>query len=153
MKVFLDTNIIIEYLIQRERTNLVKQVVNRLVEGDHALYMSVGGFYTLLYVIDKHLNKELGIEKKTRVAFLRNMAQELLKEYHIAEHDNESLMRSINDLRFDDLEDSCQLQVAVSSGCQYLLTFNSKDYPTSGNQIEVMTPQQFLDNYPEILNL
>ena len=151
MKVFLDTNIIIEYLIQRERTNLVKQVVNRLVEGDQALYMSAGGFYTLLYVVDKHLNKELGIEKKTRVAFLRNMAQELLKEYRVAEHDNESLMRSINDLRFADLEDSCQLQAAAAAGCQYLLTFNSKDYPTTDNQIEVMTPQQFLENYLEIL--
>lgn len=145
MRVFLDTNIIIEYLIQRERTNLVKQVVNRLVEGDHALYMSAGGFYTILYVVDKHLNKELGIEKKTRVAFLRNMAQELLTEYHVAEHDNESLLRSINDLRFADLEDSCQMQAAVSAGCQYLLTFNLKDYPATENQIEIITPQQFLN--------
>ena len=58
---------------------------------------------------------------------------------------------SIEDLRDEYISE--KLQVAVSSGCQYLLTFNSKDYPTSGNQIEVMTPQQLLDNYPEILNL
>ena len=149
MRVFFDTNVVIEYLIQRERLDVVKRVVNQLHDGSHVLYMSVGGFYTILYVIDKYLNKELHIEKKTRVAFLRNMAQELLTEYHVAEHDNESLLRSINDLRFTDLEDSCQLQAAVSAGCQYLLTFNSKDYPTTDNLIDVMTPEQFLDNNPE----
>ena len=151
MKVFFDTNIVIEYLIQRERSALVKQVVNGLVEGGHDLYMSAGGFYTILYVIDKYLNKELDIEKKTRVAFIRNMAKELLTEYHVAEHDNESLLRSINDLRFTDLEDSCQLQAAVSAGCQCLLTFNSKDYPTTDSPIDIMTPEQFLDNSPEPL--
>jgi predicted nucleic acid-binding protein len=148
MKVFFDTNVIIEYLIQRERMDVVEHVVDKLDDGGHHLYMSAGSFYTILYVVDKHINKELHIEKKTRVAFLRNLAQGLLKEYHVAGHDNESLLRSINDLRFADLEDSCQLQAAVSVGCQYLLTFNSKDYPTTNNHIEIMTPEQFLDVNP-----
>jgi predicted nucleic acid-binding protein len=146
MKVFFDTNVIIEYLIQRDRLNAVKQVVNQLIEGNHALYMSAGGFYTILYIVDKHLNKALNIEKTTRMAFLRNMAQGLLKDYHVAEHNNESLLRSINDLRFADLEDSCQLQAAILSGCQYLLTFNTKDYPAINHQITIMTPEQFLDD-------
>jgi predicted nucleic acid-binding protein len=145
MKVFFDTNVIIEYLIQRERLNVVERVVNRLNEGSHRLCMSAGSFYTILYVVDKYINKELHIEKKTRVAFLRNLAQGLLKEYHVVEHDNESLLCSINDMRFSDLEDSCQLQAAVSAGCQYLLTFNSKDYPITDDHVEIMTPEQFLD--------
>ena len=146
MKVFFDTNVILEYLIQRERLDAVKQVVNKLDEGDHNLYMSVGSFYTILYVADKYINKELHVEKKTRVTFLRNMAQGLLTAYRVAEHDKESLLRSINDLRFDDLEDSCQLQAAVSAGCQCLLTYNTKDYPASDNQIKILTPEQFLYN-------
>lgn len=151
MKVFFDTNVIIEYLIQRERLDAVKRTINQLIAGGHSLYMSVGGFYTILYVVDKYINKELNIEKKTRVAFLRNMAKGLLKDYHVAEHDNESLLRSINDMCFADLEDSCQLQAAVSVGCQYLLTFNSKDYPNTDNHIEIMTPEQFLDVNPQNL--
>ena len=151
MKVFFDTNVIIEYLMQRERLDAVKRTINQLIAGGHSLYMSVGGFCTILYVVDKYLNKELNIEKKTRVAFLRNMAKGLLKDYHVAEHDNESLLRSINDMRFADLEDSCQLQAAVSAGCQYLLTFNSKDYPNTDNHIEIMTPEQFLDVNPQNL--
>ena len=148
MKIFFDTNVVIEHLMQRERFDIMKQVLNRFIDGNHVLYMSVGGFYTILYVIDKYLNKELHIEKMTRIGFLRNMARELLTEYRVAGHDNESLLRSINDMRFTDLEDSCQLKAAVSAGCQYLLTFNLKDYPTTDNQIEIMTPEQFLDNNP-----
>ena len=99
------------------------------------------------YVVDKYLNKELHFEKETRIAVLRNMARVLLKDYFVAGHDNESLLRGVDDMRFVDLEDSCQLQAAVSSGCQWLITFNLKDYPAE-KQIEIMTPQQFLNSYP-----
>lgn len=147
MKVFFDTNVIIEYLIQRTRLDAAKLSIDKLVDGGHSLHMSAGGFYTILYIIDKYLNKELHIEKETRVAFLRNMARGLLKDYHVVGHDNESLLQGINDLRFGDLEDSCQLQAAITSGCQYLLTFNVKDYPSADNQIIIVTPEQFLDEY------
>lgn len=147
MKVFFDTNVVIEYLIQRNRFDAAKQAIDRLINSGHALYMSAGGFYTILYIVDKYLNKELHIEKETRVAFLRNMARGLLKDYQVACHNNESLMQSINDMRFADLEDSCQLQAAISSGCQCLLTFNVKDYPTSESQMEILTPEQFLEKY------
>ena len=148
MKIFFDTNVVIEHLMQRERFDFMKQVFTRFIDGNHVLYMSVGGFYTILYVVDRFLSKEMHLEKETRIAVVRNMAQGLLNNYIIAGYDNESLLRSINDLRFDDLEDNCQLQAAVSAGCQCLLTFNAKDYPTDDNQIKVMTPEQFLVENP-----
>ena len=147
MKVFFDTNVIIEYLIKRDHFDATKQVIDKLINGSHVLCMSAGGFYTILYIIDKYLNKELRIEKATRVAFLRNMARGILKDYHIEGHDNESLLQGINDLRFSDLEDSCQLQAAKSSNCQYLLTFNVKDFPAADPQIKILTPERFLDEW------
>ena len=144
MKIFFDTNVVLEHLIKRERFDTVKQALNRIVGASHELYISAGGFYTILYVVDRFLNKELQLEKEPRIAVLRNMAQGLLNNYRVAGHDNESLLRGVIDLRFDDLEDSCQLQAAVSAGCQYLLTFNVKDYPPAGSQIKVVTPEQFL---------
>jgi predicted nucleic acid-binding protein len=131
MKVFFDTNIILEYMMRREQFDAAKQVINGLVNDNHALYMSAGGFYSILYIVDKYLNKELHMDKETRVAFMRNMAHGLLKDFQVASHDNESLLCGVDDLRFTDLEDSCQLQAAISAGCQYLLTFNVKDYPSS----------------------
>ena len=147
MKVFFDTNIVIEYLIRREHFDEAKRAVDQLVNDGHTLFMSAAGFYTILFIVDKYLNKEWHIDKETRVAFMRNMARGLLKEYRVVDHNKESLMQGIDDLRFSDLEDSCQLQAAITAGCQYLLTFNVKDYPSSESQIAVLTPTQFLDNY------
>lgn len=147
MKVFFDTNIILEYMMRREHFDAAKRVIDRLVNDNHDLYMSAGGFYSILFIVDKYLNKELHIEKETRVAFMRNMARGVLKDYCVANNDNESLLHGIDDLRFSDLEDSCQLQAAITAGCQFLLTFNVKDYPSSESRIQVLTPTQFLNNY------
>lgn len=147
MKVFLDTNVTIEYLMRRERLDDAKWVIDKLIDGGHSIFMSAGGFYTILYVVDRYLHKELGVEKETRIAFLRNMARGLLHDYHIACQDNENLLQGIDDLRFVDLEDSCQLHTAIAANCQFLLTFNVKDYPSDDNQIEVLTPKQFLSKH------
>ena len=148
MKVFIDTNVIIEYLVARERLDVAKQVIDRLVDKHADIFMSVGGFYTILYVVDKFIRKELNLPKNLRLDTMRKIARGLLTNYSVAEHDNESLLKSITDLRFTDLEDSCQLQVAIKSGCQYLLTFNTKDYPANdGKQIIVLSPEEFLGTY------
>ena len=34
------------------------------------MYMSVGSFYTMLFLIDKHLRKELGVTGDVRIATL-----------------------------------------------------------------------------------
>ena len=40
--------------------------------------------------------------------------------FNVAEHDNDSLLRSVEDISFDDLEDSCQYQAAQKAGCEVL---------------------------------
>ena len=148
MKVFVDTNVIIEYLIARERVGAAKQVIDWLVENRNDIYMSVGGFYTILYSVDKYIRKELFPPKDLRLNMLRGIARGLLANYRVAEHDNKTLLQAITDLRFSDLEDSCQLQAAIKCGCQILLTFNNKDYPTTDSMpIKVLTPETFIETH------
>ena len=66
----------------------------------------------------------------------------------VAGHDNDSLLRGINDEKFTDLEDSCQHQAAIKAGCDYLISFNVKDYANS-TTLKVMTPKEFLDSLSE----
>ena len=57
-----------------------------------------------------------------------------------------TLLNAISDLHYKDLEDSCQYQAAVKVGCNYLVTFNTADYPVVKNApVQVLTPQQYLD--------
>ncbi len=37
MRVFFDTNVIIEYLIQRKHFDAAKRAIDKLIDGDHAL--------------------------------------------------------------------------------------------------------------------
>ena len=108
--------------------------------------MSVGSFYTMVFLIDKYLRKELELLGEERISALRQIMTKILQTIRVAEHDNESLLRGVNNIQFKDVEDSCQYELAQKVGCEILLTFNISDFPT-GNEspVQVLTPQQYLE--------
>lgn len=142
MRVFLDTNVILEYFIEREDVQTVSQLFNRLQEEKDEMYMSVGCFYTMLFLMDKYLKKVCGMQGELRIMTLRSLAVKILKIITVIGHDNELLLRGVEDKRYKDLEDSCQNQAAIAAGCDYLITYNVKDYPDSG--LTVLSPYEFL---------
>ena len=71
MKVFLDTNVILEFFIEREDVRTAAQLFSRLKDEKAEMYMSVGSFYTMLFLIDKYLRKELGLTGDVRIATLQ----------------------------------------------------------------------------------
>jgi len=145
MKVFIDTNVILEYTMERERAEIVDQLFDTLKSQEHQMMMSVGGFYTMLYVIDKFLKKELHLDKDVRIKMIRSVMQRLLQNFLVAEHDNASLLRGITNEKFTDLEDSCQYQLAQRAGCQFLITFNVKDYHIEqDSSIKVLSPEEYI---------
>ena len=142
MKVFLDTNVILEFFIEREDVRTAAQLFNILKDENAELYMSVGSFYTMLFLIDKYLRKELGLTGDVRIATLRSLALKIVKAISVVEHDNESLLRGVEDMQYKDIENSCQYQAAVLAGCDYIITYNVKDYPHS--LLPVLSPSDFL---------
>jgi predicted nucleic-acid-binding protein len=74
MRVFLDTNVILEFFIEREDVRTAAQLFNRLKDEKAEMYMSVGSFYTMMFLIDKYLRKELGLTGEVRIATLRSLA-------------------------------------------------------------------------------
>ena len=144
MKVFLDTNVVLEYLMQREQADAVERLIGSQQSSGNEMYISAGSFYTILYVLDNYFRKELEIRNPDRISAIRVIAQQLLNTFRVAEHDNKSLLNGMCDEAFTDLEDGCQYHVALRTGCDYLLTFNRKHYPMVSNDIEVMTPYEFV---------
>jgi len=142
MRVFLDTNVILEFFIEREDVRTAAQLFNRLKDEKAEMYMSVGSFYTMLFLIDKYLRKELGLTGEVRIATLRSLAVKIVKAISVVEHDNESLLRGVEDVQFKDIEDSCQYQAAVAAGCDFIITYNVKDYPYT--LLPVYSPSDFL---------
>ena len=146
MKVFVDTNVILEYFMHREEYDVAETLLRNSRREGVQMLLSVGAFYTMHYIILKYLRKEQHLFGNDCLMNLRAIMKQILKIFDVAEHDKDSLLRGISDLSYIDLEDSCQYRVAEKEGCSYLLTFNLKDYPVeSDSPVKVLTPQQFLE--------
>lgn len=146
MKVFVDTNVILEYFMHREEYVTAEALFKISHRDDIQMFLSVGAFYTIHYIVLKYLRKEQRLVGNDCVTSLRTIMKQILNMFDVAEHDKDSLLRGVSDLNYSDLEDSCQYQVAEKMGCPYFLAFNVKDYPVGDNvPVKVLTPQQFLE--------
>ena len=144
MKVFIDTNIILEYFMHREGFDDAEALLKTLRDRRVEMMMSVGGFYTMHFVILRYLHKEKGLFGEECLMNLRGIMRHILLLFSVAEHDSDSLMRGVMDVQFKDLEDSCQYQLAQKAGCSALVTFNTSDYANVTGELSVKTPAEFL---------
>lgn len=145
MKLFVDTNILIELFENRKDADSVDRIFAACEDSNWERYLSVGSFYTLTYLIERILRKQ-GIHQPDTVVELRKILSSILDTFSIANINADHLRQGISDLAFCDLEDSYQHQSALASGCDVLLTINKSDFKLS-KSIEVLTPQEFIFKY------
>lgn len=145
MKIFCDTNIIIEFLCRRGQANFIEKILRFECEMNH-YFISIGSFYTITFIIEKYLRKETDLSVEQRLEKLREILLSILSDFSLAPLPLENLKEGVNDSRYIDLEDSYQYQAAVSSQCEVLLTINKKDFFSSDNLI-VCTPQEYIEKY------
>ena len=112
MKLFIDTNIFIEYFERRLQFDSVRLLFNALEDGIHTGYISVGSFYTIAYIVDQGFKRK-GFNKQERVDFVRSVLSQILDFTTVVGIDNETLRHSVNNLSFVDLEDSFQKNLDV----------------------------------------
>ena len=148
MKIFLDTNVILEYFLDHEVGKTANRLFTLLQEQKHSLFMTVGSFYTMIFLVDKYLRKERELQGEMRLLVLRKLMSDILRVIKVAGHNKSSLLRGISNIEYKDIEDSCQYQAARRAGCEVLITFNVIDYHVAEGAVPcVMTPQEFLDSY------
>ena len=146
MKIFVDTNVILEEFLQRENFYIAHRLFVLLHEQKHELYMSAGSFYTIIFLVDKFLRKELVLTGEERISELRKIMSNILMSIQVAGHDNDCLLRGVRNMLFKDIEDGCQYELAINADCEYLITFNVSDYPESPDAtIKVLTPAEFVE--------
>lgn len=145
MKIFCDTNIIVEFLCQREQANYIEKIL-KFESDNNQFFVSVGGFYTITYIIEKYLRKETGLSVEQRIDKLRVILLSILSDFSLASLPLDSLKQAVNDYRYIDLEDSYQYQAALYSQCDVLLTINKKDFSSSDNLI-VCTPREYIEKF------
>ena len=148
MTIFCDTNIVMEYLQQRQHAAQVEQILNHAAQAGDLLIISVGSFYTITYLTERYLKADQSLSKQDRTS-LRYILNGVLSTFKMADIFVGCISEGVNDLQFDDLEDSYQAHIAASFGCDVLLTINERHFTrfASNSNVIVMTPQAFITTY------
>ncbi|MBM9549250.1 PIN domain-containing protein [Leptospira sp. 201903074] len=135
--VYLDSDVIIDYLYAREpffqeSVELISLIENKKIKG----YISSLIIWNIFYILAKYTN-----EKSARA---------LIKEFktiiEIIPIDEKIIDLGLNS-SIKDFEDSIQYFAAKSKKIKYILTRNKKDYPNG--EIKPLSPKEFLTIFKE----
>jgi len=134
MKAFLDTNVMLDFLGEREPFYLSAAKIASLADkGKIEIVVSALSYATVSYFLAKFE----GIEKtKDKLRKFRVISG-------ICELDENIIEKGLNS-DFSDYEDSLQYFSSLRHDCDILITRNVKDF--KGAQIPVMTPYEFLNS-------
>ncbi len=147
MKVFLDTNIFLEYFKQRRESQSVSKLFDAIEDGKVKGVVSVGCAYTLAYLIRMELKRQ-GIHRPEQTLRLRSTLNTVLSMVTSVGITHKRLVQGVNDENFDDIEDSFQYQSALQSKCDALVTINLRDFENvDASKMEIMSPTEFVNKY------
>ena len=147
MKAFLDTNIFLEYFEQRREYQAVDKLLSAVEDGKVKAVISAGCVYTLAYLIRMELKRQ-GIHRPEQTTRLRSLLNIVLSMATVAGISHKSIVSGINDLAFDDVEDSFQYQCALQNKCDTLITINLKDYRNADTaKMEILSPTEFVEKF------
>ena len=133
MKVLLDTNVILDYALEREPWFVDSEQILYLSEQKQIItYVSASTISDLYYILRKIKSKELALE------FIRN----LIEICCIATVDRSVIAMALN-TNFKDFEDAIQYSVAVINQLDAIITRNTKDFAIT--QPKILTPNQFVE--------
>lgn len=134
MKVFLDTNILLDTLVVRPDKSFTENSMQILSLGENGvldLYISVLSIPTIAYVLKNKTSEQ----KKSIITDLTSIVKVLPSPPQHVETMLESPIR--------DIEDALQVQSAKEGQCDLIVTRNTRDFTDAG--MPVLPPEGLLE--------
>ena len=133
-RIFLDTNVIVDLLMQREGVVASAMVLAKAKTAAIELCVSVLTMANVAYILRKVLIGKALYKEMAKLANFLSIAD--LKREHLL---------STLQLEAKDFEDALQYYCALENNCDIIVTRNKKDFEYS--TIEVLTPEECLQKY------
>lgn len=134
-RAFLDTNVIVDYLVRREHFYDDAAIIISLAKHKKIrIYVASMSFATASYLMEKYYNNDANAIKLAISNFI--------KYCNVTVVDRTTIEESIASA-FDDFEDGMQYSCALGSKADYIVTRNTDDYKES--YITAVEPKEFLD--------
>ena len=140
MKVFLDTNIVLDLLLERDGYAEAAMILQMQEEGKLSVCVSVLTMVNAAYVYRKTVGQRMAV---VNLKYLSALME-------VLPMDNAMLQQAIY-AEGPDFEDFLQGFCAANAGCDFIITRNGKDYAPERSLLSehvafppVMTPMEFL---------
>lgn len=131
-RIFLDTNIILDFLGEREGFYEASAKILTLADQKKIqVYTSPSSISNVFYVLAKYENSKIALEKIRKFKLLCSMSV----------MDDEVVDKAIHS-DFKDFEDAMQYFSALASNCDMIITRNEKDFKNA--LIPVMNAESYL---------
>ena len=130
-RVFLDTNILLDYGLDRDGADYAENILQLGKEGLIELYASYLSYANMGYILRHHPADE-------RYELVRMMRQPVIVLPCDAKQLDEGLSTGVKDF-----EDMLQYQCALAAGCDVVVTNNKKDFHEFC-QLPFLTAEEFL---------
>jgi predicted nucleic acid-binding protein len=133
MKILIDTDIILDFLYERQDFyNKAVSIFSLLEKGIFKGYISALIIWNLFYLLSKYLGEK---EARKKIKDFRSII-------NIIPIDSKIIDLGLNS-NIKDFEDSIQYFASKNEGIDIIITRNKKDYPKG--TISIMTPTEFLN--------
>ena len=134
VKIYLDTNTILDILCRREpfyidSAKIWTLIKEKIIEG----FISAITVNNIYYIVRKLK------DRKTAEAFI----DIILNDFEIVPLTKDILIKA-KTVSIGDYEDLIQYFSAISTGCTVLITRNKKDFPPKG--IDIFSPTEFVNS-------
>jgi predicted nucleic acid-binding protein len=134
-KVFLDTNIVIDLLGEREQFYEHAAKIATLADrGEINIVVSALTYPITFYILSRYENREIAKEKLRKFKIISETS-------NLTNNIVEKALAS----SFPDFEDSLQYYCALQSNCNFIITRNTSDFKNS--ELPVMTPNEFFSRF------
>ncbi len=132
MKVFVDTNVLLDVFQQRNPQYEASVSVWDMAErGQISGFVSVTSFNNIYYIVSRFRDKK---HAGRTIKLLRGTFSPVPLD--------EQILNQAIDSKINDFEDAIQFFSAVHASADFIITRNVKDFPKSN--IPVLTPEEFL---------
>lgn len=131
-KIFLDTNIVIDFIIKRKfELKSTEQIFNSIHNNQLEAYISESVISTSIYLLRQHKIDTLEVFR------------DLCKFIHVVPFNRNVLFMPIE--KFSDTEDGLLYFLASHNKMNYFITRNKKDFVYTVPSLQVLTPDEFIN--------
>jgi len=135
MRILLDTNVIMDYIVKREPfSNNAEKVIDLCMEKSIQGCIAAHTVPNLYFILRKHLTTDQR----------RDILLKVCKMFTVIGIDTNKLESALQNIEFDDFEDCLQVECAKDFKTDFIITRNTKDF--QGSIVPVIEPSDFINS-------